>query len=195
MEDSMLDMPNLAFDEKIGNKRVRDGENEIKIGRLEKRPSGIFGVNGDEDYKDEGDKRKENGGDGVGIIDSFISNVFHKKESGIEEEVKNDVKVEDKSEKLSVDGGSEGGEGGGIINTFFSNIFQNNGSEKGDCDKVKGDLANEVVEKTEALDGGREGELDNLNAKKSTEKDDTLHDLPSKNLEGMLVTHAFLIIS
>ncbi|KAI3750545.1 hypothetical protein L2E82_21186 [Cichorium intybus] len=183
MEDSMLDLPDLTFDEKVGNKRVRDGEEEINMGRLEKRPSGIFGVNGGGDC--DGDSVNE-GWEGVGggIIDTFISNVFdHQNESvteGREVEVGDlmksdviDVVAKDKTEDLSIyssggpgaDGGGEresgGGGGGGIINTFISNIFHNNGSGDDIGDQAKSDLLNEVVEKIEDLgavgDGGGDG--------------------------------------
>ncbi|KAJ9545237.1 hypothetical protein OSB04_024944 [Centaurea solstitialis] len=190
MEDGMIDLPNLAFDEKIGNKRVRDdhGEVETNIGRLEKRPSGIFGVNGGGDGGGDGvNREEEGGGDGGGIIETFISNVFHKNESGIEAEeggVKDqvntdvfDFEVEDKSEDLGTNGstgdggdggdGGGGGGGGGIINTLISNMFNHNVSGDGDGDQGKSDLSNEVVEKTEELrgtggDGGGGWTVDNF---------------------------------
>ncbi|KVH94828.1 hypothetical protein Ccrd_003106 [Cynara cardunculus var. scolymus] len=167
MEDGMIDLPNLVFEEKIGNKRGRDddGEVETNIGRLEKRPSGILGVNGSGDGGGDGG---EGGGDGGGIIETFISNVFHKNGSGIEakeDEVDSQVKidvfdfeVEDTSVDLGIDGGKggggeegESGGGGGIINTFISNMFNHNGSGGGD--HGISDLSNDVVEKTERLGG------------------------------------------
>ncbi|KAI3677663.1 hypothetical protein L6452_36929 [Arctium lappa] len=175
MEDGMIDLPNLVFDEKIGNKRVRDdhGEVETNIGRLEKRPSGIPGVSGGGDG---GNKGGEGGDDGGGIIETFISNVFHNNGSGIEVgegevdgQVKIDVfdiEVEDKSEDLGIDGGGGhggggggGGGSGGIINTFISNMFNHNGSGNGGGDQGVSDLSNEVVEKIEGLggDGGGGG--------------------------------------
>ncbi|CAI9301571.1 unnamed protein product [Lactuca saligna] len=176
MEDSMLDPPDLVFDEKVSNKRVRDGEEEINIERLEKRPSGILGVNGggdcDEDRVNEG--WAASGGTGGGIIDTFISNVFHQNESvieGGEVEVRGlmksdvtDVVVEEKSEDLRIgssgghggddggDGESGGGRGGGIINTFISNMFHQNGNGDDGGDQAKSGLLNEVVEKNEDLD-------------------------------------------
>ncbi|PWA48578.1 hypothetical protein CTI12_AA489560 [Artemisia annua] len=182
MEDSMIDKPNMSFDDKIGNKRVRDGEEE-PIGRLEKRPSGIIGLNEFEDYsKERGDEGVKHGG---GIIDTFISNVFHKNESVQDgDQVKNDVNdanVEDTKEELGVEvngGNGEGGEGGGIINAFFLNIFHNNESSNGECDQAK----SEVEEKIEDL--GSRGEGKDLNGEKLEEKNDTSPDLPSKPLEG-----------
>ncbi|XP_071738460.1 uncharacterized protein [Rutidosis leptorrhynchoides] len=202
MEDSMLDMPHMAFDEKTaGSKRVRDGEEETRIGRLEKRPSGILGVINIEDYNDNNSSHEVAGnGNGGGIIDTIISNVFHKNENGEEKEsdreAKNDVldiKDEDKIEELGVgnvengggEGGEAGGNGGGIINTFFSNIFQNNnGSANGYSDQAKSDLLNEVTDdKIEDLGGGG-GELDgHINEEKLVEKNDAISDLPNKDPE------------
>ncbi|KAJ0699555.1 hypothetical protein HanOQP8_Chr10g0357161 [Helianthus annuus] len=194
MEDSsMINMPDLVFDEKVGNKRVRDGEEEIHKGRLEKRPSGIFGVNGGGDHiVDEGDQ----GGESGGIIDTFISNVFHNNTSGTEGEVEANVfdvvEDEDKREDLGRvdggDGGGEGGEGGGgIISAFFSNIFPQNGSANEDGDQAKSDhLLDEVAEKSEHLgsDDGGNGESVDLNAEKLPEKKDQVVDLPSKDSKG-----------
>ncbi|KAJ0743239.1 hypothetical protein HanPI659440_Chr10g0373541 [Helianthus annuus] len=200
MEDSsMINMPDLVFDEKVGNKRVRDGEEEIHKGRLEKRPSGILGLNGGGDHivEDEGDQ----GGESGGIIDTFISNVFHNNTSGTEGEVETNVfdVVEDEDQREDLgrvdggDGGGEGGEGGGggIISAFFSNIFHQNGSADEGGDQAKSDhLLDEVAEKSEHLggddggNGGGDGELVDLNAEKLPEKKDQVVDLPSKDPTG-----------
>ncbi|CAH1445976.1 unnamed protein product [Lactuca virosa] len=202
MEDSMLDLPDLVFDEKVSNKRVRDGEEEINIGRLEKRPSGIFGVNGGGDCdKDPVNEGLEASGGGGGIIDTFISNVFHQNESVIEGEVEvgglmksdvTDVVVEEKSEDLCIgssgghggddggDGESGGGRGGGIINTFISNMFHHNGSGDDGGDQAKTDLLNEDG------GGGPGGSVEraDLVAEKLPEKTNTVPDLSSKHLTG-----------
>ncbi|KAL4557842.1 hypothetical protein LXL04_036036 [Taraxacum kok-saghyz] len=208
MEDSMLDMPDLVFDEKVSNKRVRDGEEDVVIGRLEKRPSGILSVNiGAEDCDKDGVNGGWEGGGG-GIIETFISNVFHQNESvieGVEVEV-----VEEKiSEDLSIDssggyggdGGGEGesggGHGGGIINSFISNIFHQNGNGDGVGDQAKRDLLDEVhVEKVEDIgaagDSGQDGgggagggvESADLDAEKPPEKTNNVPDLSSKQLTG-----------
>ncbi|KAF5785501.1 hypothetical protein HanRHA438_Chr10g0441791 [Helianthus annuus] len=195
MEDSsMINMPDLVFEEKVGNKRVRDGEEEIHKGRLEKRPSGVLGVNGGGDHiVDEGDQ----GGESGGIIDTFISNVFHNNTSGIEGEVEANVfdVVEDENKREDLgrvdggDGGGEGGEGGGggIISAFFSDIFHQNGSANEDGDQAKSDhLLDEVAEKSEHLGGedGGNGEPVDLNAEKLPEKKDQVVDLPSKDSKG-----------
>ncbi|GJU48986.1 hypothetical protein Tco_0485272 [Tanacetum coccineum] len=169
MEDSMIDMPNMSsFDDKIGNKRVRDGEDK-PIGRLEKRPSGIIGLNDFEDYsKERVDEGEKHGG---GIIDTFISNVFHKNnESGQDgDQVKNDAFVEDKKDDLSLDvngeNGDQGGKGGGIIDTFISNVFHKNESGQ-DGDQVKNDafVANVEDKKDDlslGVNGGKGGGIIN----------------------------------
>nr|GEX10594.1 hybrid signal transduction histidine kinase M [Tanacetum cinerariifolium] len=127
MEDSMIDMPNMSsFDDKIGNKRVRDGEEE-PIGRLEKRPSGITGLNDFQDYSKE----------------------------RVDDQVKNDAfdaNVEDKKDDLSLD--VNGGKGGGIINAFFSNVFHKNESKNGECDVLNEveEKSNEVELNVEKLE-------------------------------------------
>lgn len=211
MEDSMLDPPDLVFDEKVSNKRVRDGEEEINIGRLEKRPSGIFGVNGGGDFDEDPVNEELEASGGGGIIDTFISNVFHQKESVIEGgEVEvgglmksdvTDVTVEEKSEDLCIgsggghggDDGGDGESGGGIINTFISNMFHHNGSGDDGGDQAKSDLLNE--------DGGGGGgpggsvERADLVAEKPPEKTDTVPDLSSKHLTGIYAyNHSFLTI-
>ncbi|KAL8224715.1 hypothetical protein R6Q57_017272 [Mikania cordata] len=185
MEDSMINMPDLVFDEKIGNKRVRDDdEDEIHKGRLEKRPSGILGDGRDYSTGDD----EGGGGDsagGGGIIDTFISNVFQKNKSGTtdgEAEAghvfDHVVEDEDKPEDLGVDGGQGGG--AGIISSFFSNIFHHNGSADDDGHQLKSDH----------LDGGPGGEdggepEDVINAEKLSEKKDIeAADLPGKDSKG-----------
>ncbi|KAI3759906.1 hypothetical protein L1987_50291 [Smallanthus sonchifolius] len=190
MEDSMINMPDLVFDEKVGNKRVRDGEEEeIHKGRLEKRPSGILGVTDGGDYT--GDQ-----GGGGGIIDTFISNVFHKNRSGTEDEVEvgGEVKIgvfdvvedEDKRDDLGGDdggdGGGEGGEGGGgIISAFFSNIFHQKGSADDDGDQAKSDHLGGGPGGVGENGGGGDGEPEDLSAEKLEEKKDKVVDLPSKD--------------
>ncbi|XP_076919754.1 uncharacterized protein LOC143580681 [Bidens hawaiensis] len=185
MEDSnsMINMPSL-YDDKVGNKRVRDGQEEIHKGRLEKRPSGILGVsNGGDCVVDGGDEAaNDGGGGGGGIIDTFISNVFHNNKSGTNDEL---VEVgnedEDKREDLGGDnhvdgggGGESGGGDGGIITSFFSNIFQNNGNVDDGGYQVKSDHL--VDEKIECLGGGG-GEPEDV-------KKDEVVDLPSKDTTG-----------
>ncbi|XP_076945743.1 uncharacterized protein LOC143616932 [Bidens hawaiensis] len=178
MEDSnsMINMPSL-YDDKVGNKRVRDGQEEIHKGRLEKRPSGILGVsNGGDCVVDGGDEAADDSGGG-GIIDTFISNVFHNNKSGTKDElVEVGSEDEDKREDLGGDNGDDGdgGGGGGIITSFFSNIFQNNGNVDDGGDQVKSDHL--VDEKTEYLGGGP-GEPEDV-------KKDEVVDLPSKDATG-----------
>ncbi|KAI7749069.1 hypothetical protein M8C21_033848 [Ambrosia artemisiifolia] len=198
MEDSsMINMPDLVFDDKVGNKRVRDGEEEIHKGRLEKRPSGVFAVNGVGDHVvDDGDQGVESGG----ILDSFISNVFHKNTSDTEGEVntsvldaaEDEVKREDLRCVEGGDGSGEGGKGGGgVISAFFTNIFQQNGNADEDGDRTNSDhLLEEVAEKTEYLggvdgeNGVDDGEPKDLNGEKLQEKKDEAVDMPSKDLPG-----------
>nr|XP_043637173.1 uncharacterized protein LOC122608146 [Erigeron canadensis] len=195
MEDSMIDRPSMAFDEKvniIGNKRDRNGDEEIVLGRLEKRPSGILGVD---------EEGKQNNG---GIIDTFISNVFHNKNNESVTTKEECEVVEDKGDSLGVDenvenGGREGGGEGGVvvIKDFFSNIFQRNGNDD-NINEAKNDPVNEVVDKKEDevgtiyIDGNFENgggeELKDLNnAEKLVEKHDVVvgsDHLPSKDLEA-----------
>ncbi|KAI3805780.1 hypothetical protein L1987_21666 [Smallanthus sonchifolius] len=204
MEDSMINMPDLVFDEKVGNKRIRDGEEEeIHKGRLEKRPSGILGVTGGGDYTGEGGGESGSGG----IIDTFIANVFHKNRSGAEDEVEvgGEVKTgvfdvvedEDKRDDLGGvdggDGGGEGGEGGGeggeggggIISAFFSNIFHHNGSADDDGYQAKSDHLGGGPGGV-GENGGGDGEPEDLNGDESAEKKDKVVDPPSEDSTGFI---------
>ncbi|KAJ9543008.1 hypothetical protein OSB04_022715 [Centaurea solstitialis] len=169
-------------EERIGSKRGRDEKG--KMGRLEKRPSGMVVVeeySGDEmingvKYEE---KKISSGGGGEGLFNQLITNLVGSPKSN--GSVKTDV-FEAGSEKKNGGGGGGsdgdvggggggggGGSGGGVINNLISNIFSSNGGGGGGEEVVEkeggggGEVVVEGGEKDD--DDGGEDAIDNIVAK------------------------------
>lgn len=172
IEDLVKNREDMSADQEREEKiqQGNDGEEEGKSSGVVKSLISALVSRGREGEEGEGksedgrasdpadDASGDGDGGGGGIINSFISNIFHQSEGGDGESAENGGENEQVKDAEEGEGG-----GGGIINSLISNIFHQSDEAGDGGERAENGGENEQVKGTEEGGGGSSSSvLDNI---------------------------------